>query len=146
MGWLDIVRYMIEKDKNLLEHKDQFKQTALIHAASKGHIEVVKYLVEQGADLTAATSSSWDEKFNGRTAFDWANLGGHNEVSQFLVKYEPIRMKRKDSYVVQDGSEKKQKYVLSPSSPLNTGGGSSGIMQNSQNLPGQIPKNNCLKK
>jgi ankyrin repeat protein len=48
---------------------------ALINSASNGHFEVVKYLVEQGADINV---------YNDR-AFRWSAKHGHLEVVNYLI-------------------------------------------------------------
>ena len=47
---------------------------ALIWASVNGHLEVVKFLVEQGADVTA----------NNNRALKWASEKGHLEIVNFL--------------------------------------------------------------
>ena len=65
-GWMPTIRYLIEElgaDVNLRDHQGY---TALHNAASRGDTEMVRYLVEQGADLSAVSRS-------GQTAADMAN-------------------------------------------------------------------------
>ena len=45
-------------------------------ASRKGHLDIVRYLVEQGADVTAENNE----------AVHWASLNGHTEVVQYLVE------------------------------------------------------------
>ena len=54
--------------------------TALHSAASEGHLEVVKYLVEQGADINATTSRY------GWTVLHYAATWGQLAVVRYLVE------------------------------------------------------------
>ena len=60
-----ILRYRINIDK------------LLIKASSNGHLEIVKYLHENGADITAQNNY----------AIKYANLNGHLEIVKYLYKY-----------------------------------------------------------
>ncbi len=51
--------------------------TPLIWAAAAGHLEIVKFLVENGANLHAQTC-------DGYTPLHYANANGHWEVAKFL--------------------------------------------------------------
>ena len=51
--------------------------TPLHYAAANGHLEVVKYLVEKGADVKRANE-------NGLTAEEWARQKGHLDVVEYL--------------------------------------------------------------
>ena len=47
---MGIVKYLIEQGVNV-NKENKYRETALIEAASGGHLEVLKYLVEHGADI-----------------------------------------------------------------------------------------------
>jgi ankyrin repeat protein len=51
--------------------------TALMAASEYGHREIVKLLIEAGADVNAA---DW----YGRTALGWALRGGHTDIVNLL--------------------------------------------------------------
>lgn len=53
--------------------------TPLITACRRGHLEIVKKLIDKGADLTITND------FNG-TALEVASFGGHYEVVKFLIE------------------------------------------------------------
>jgi ankyrin repeat protein len=53
-------------------------------AAARGHVEVVKALLESGAELNARTRK-------GRTAIDIATQEGHNDITALLRETaEPV--------------------------------------------------------
>jgi len=65
-GMLAAVKYLIEElgaDVNAFDHEGN---TALHHAAARGDVEMIQYLVSKGADVTAVTRE-------GRTTADMAN-------------------------------------------------------------------------
>ena len=75
--------------------------TALMHAAGGGHLEVVKYLIEQGAkpllrNTRCAGELAGIEPDERRTACEdqdalmWAAWGGHLDVVQFLAEKMPF--------------------------------------------------------
>lgn len=59
---------------------NQYGATALTYAASKGHLDVVKLLVERGADVNAA------DTFYSSTPAGWAAYDGHVETVRFLYE------------------------------------------------------------
>ncbi len=66
-------------DINLLDY--EYGQTALMISSRAGNLDIVKYLVEQGADLNILAESEW-----GWTALIEASFGGHIEVVKILVE------------------------------------------------------------
>ena len=54
--------------------------TALMMASEGGRLEVVRLLVERGANVNAARKS------DGCTAMMWASEKGHLEIAQLLVE------------------------------------------------------------
>jgi outer membrane protein assembly factor BamB len=59
----------------------RYGQTPLYFAAEKGHLAVVKRLVERGANVNA------EDSFFGATALGIALQGGHNEVARYLLAH-----------------------------------------------------------
>ncbi|PKI61665.1 hypothetical protein CRG98_017889 [Punica granatum] len=69
---------------------DATNTTALHTAASQGHIEVVKLLLEAGSGLATIAKS------NGKTALHSAARNGHLEVIKMLLEKEPSIVTRTD--------------------------------------------------
>jgi ankyrin repeat protein len=76
----DAIRLMAELGFDLNELK---RTTALHHAASAGHLEMAKLLIELGADPLIR-----DTEFNARP-IGWARYGEQSEVAEFLQQFEP---------------------------------------------------------
>eukprot|EP01041_Mallomonas_annulata_P003566 gene3566-7092_t len=78
-GDLGQVKRILQKDSKLLHARDRNHWQPLHEAARSGHVEVVKFLVKEGADLSARTSQ-------GGTALWWARrlLESGDEVITFL--------------------------------------------------------------
>ena len=62
-----------------MDERDEHGVTALLWAALKGHVEVIKVLAELGADKDAKNA-------HGATALFWAALNGHMEAIRVLVE------------------------------------------------------------
>ena len=52
-GWLPTVRYLVEEAGADVNSRDVDGYTAVHHAAARGDNELILYLVEHGADVTA---------------------------------------------------------------------------------------------
>jgi ankyrin repeat protein len=74
-GWLPSVKYLIEELGVPVDQRDFNGYTALHHAASRGDNDLVRYLVEQGADVKALSRA-------GQTTADMAN-GPVSRVSPY---------------------------------------------------------------
>ena len=69
-GNLDEVRRLIEEDGTPVDAGDRYDATPLMKAAEQGHLEVVEYLIESGADIDHR------EVFFNTSAFDLATWRG----------------------------------------------------------------------
>jgi ankyrin repeat protein len=65
-GWLPAVRYLVEELGADVNARDLNGYTPVHHAAARGDNELIRYLVEHGADVTAVSRS-------GQTTADMAN-------------------------------------------------------------------------
>ena len=79
-GEVDLLHEEIKKKKDIVNAKDSNGWTPLHEGARGGHLEVVKLLIENGADVSARTGE------DGGTALWWAKQthGDDNEVVKFL--------------------------------------------------------------
>ena len=68
-GWLPTVQYLVGELGADVNARDQNGYTAVHHAAARGDVEVIKYLVEHGADVTLLSRS-------GQSTADMANSPG----------------------------------------------------------------------
>ena len=65
-GWLEATRYLVEELGADVNARDYNGYTPLHHAASRGDVELIMYLVSKGADVTAVSR-------RGQTTADMAN-------------------------------------------------------------------------
>ena len=75
------VKFLLDNkaETNITDNVEHF--TALMFAASEGQFEVVKLLIEYGADPTL-------KDIDGDTAEDFAQQNNHEEVAQYLSNYK----------------------------------------------------------
>jgi ankyrin repeat protein len=62
-----------------IDNQNENGDTALIRASSRGHTEVVKFLIKEGADVNT-------KDIFGNTALTLASLGGYIEVVKLLLE------------------------------------------------------------
>ncbi len=65
-GWLEAVKFLVGEAGADVNQRDPHGYTAVHHAASRGDNEMIRYLVEHGADVTVVSRS-------GQTTADMAN-------------------------------------------------------------------------
>jgi ankyrin repeat protein len=81
-GDLDRVKAEIDSGKDV-NSKDIAGQTALMYASEQGRLEVVKYLVENGADVNAQSGG------HGRgTALIYASAANRITVMEYLLEHD----------------------------------------------------------
>ena len=76
-GDLNGVKLALENGANINQRSGDYNSTPLMEASYYGHLEVVKFLVEKGADITAADD-------DGDTVFFYAQWGEHYPVIDYL--------------------------------------------------------------
>ena len=79
-GHLQILEYLIEKQKADVNMKGFLEKTPLHYACEKGDLEVTKYLVSKKADLNAK------DIYNEYTPLHCASLYGHGKIVKFLLE------------------------------------------------------------
>ncbi|CAL8100802.1 unnamed protein product [Calicophoron daubneyi] len=79
-GHIDVARCLIKHGADINTHSTEFKESALTLASYKGHTEMVRFLLEAGADHEHRT----DEM---HTALMEAAMEGHVEVARLLLAH-----------------------------------------------------------
>ncbi|CAL1532640.1 unnamed protein product [Lymnaea stagnalis] len=77
-GHVEVARILLEHGAGINTHSNEFKESALTLACYKGHLDMVKFLLEAGADQEHKT----DEM---HTALMEASMDGHVEVARLLL-------------------------------------------------------------
>ncbi|XP_072480456.1 ankyrin repeat domain-containing protein 17 isoform X6 [Notamacropus eugenii] len=77
-GHVQVARLLLENGAGINTHSNEFKESALTLACYKGHLEMVRFLLEAGADQEHKT----DEM---HTALMEACMDGHVEVARLLL-------------------------------------------------------------
>ncbi|EGC32373.1 hypothetical protein DICPUDRAFT_155651 [Dictyostelium purpureum] len=80
----------LEKDKSKINEKDKEGRTPLTYACDRGIYEIVKILVENGADINHQDSE-------GMTPLHYSTLCNHVEICKFLLTQEKINRSLKDN-------------------------------------------------
>lgn len=117
-GDLEAVKAFIEKDPGQIAALNASRSTPLIVAASAGHVPVISFLLEKGADVQAV--NKW-----GRTALHYAVSGDHLKAVKLLIEkgadinghkdspYTPLHM------AARNGSEEMVDLLLSKGADVN---------------------------
>ena len=81
LGHIEIVKNLTEVCKKCEYDYKENSLPALLESAKNGEFEIMKYLVEQGADVKANEAFEHSD-----SAIQLAAMNGHKESSVFLVK------------------------------------------------------------
>jgi hypothetical protein len=79
---VDSVRAILDEDATLVRQRDEFGHTALIWAASQGHVGIVGLLLARGPDVNAVASDG-----TSMTALMTAACRGHLDVVNLLLEH-----------------------------------------------------------
>lgn len=85
-GQLAVVQLLLAHDPQLLDLPGGGENTALMVAAGWGHAEVVRVLLERGADARKRLA-------DGRHALDWAAHRGHPAAVEQLLTHDPLLLR-----------------------------------------------------
>ena len=77
-GNLDAVKKILEQDPSLVNQDDQYEWRPIFHAGLRRHYDVVKYLIDSGADLAA---------HDGYAIHYAGEVPGNKEVVSLLIAY-----------------------------------------------------------
>jgi ankyrin repeat protein len=84
---VNTVKILFTRTNEKCTTDDQYRDTPLIYAAARGHVEVVRGLLEGGANIEKANANQW-------TALHAAAWKGHLEVCRLLLdlgaKVDPV--------------------------------------------------------
>lgn len=86
--------------------KTHYGATALSYACDKGHVEVVRLLIERGADVNVK------DTFYGEVPLGWALSHGHAQVVKLLLDKGAAGIERALTSGVQDGNAEIVKIAL----------------------------------
>lgn len=78
-GRLDKIKELLEQDPHLINAVDKDMYTPLHRACYGDHFEVVKYLIEKGANIAAETDLKWQPL---HSCVQW----NHVECAAYLIQ------------------------------------------------------------
>src|SRR5262245_28972362 len=96
-GDIAVVKAFLEKGVNV-NSKTRYGATALSYACDKGHAELVRLLIERGADVNVK------DTFYGEVPLGWALSHGHAQIVKLLLEKGAAGIERALMAGVQDGN------------------------------------------
>jgi len=98
---LACLELLYTKDRNLNQEMNK-DWTPLTFAANQGKLDVVKWMVNNGADVNLPAPS-------GSTAIFWASFSNSNEIVRFLIKNggDPCWVEKSDDFNPREIADKK---------------------------------------
>ena len=94
-GNLELLKILLEEESIEIDKKNLYGQTALFGACDGGHVNVVRMLLDAGADMSLEDDDGW-------TALHAACFEGHDDVSKMLALEKKVPML--DVFEESDGS------------------------------------------
>lgn len=90
----DVQAIIIDPGTIESKNKARFGRTALLMAADKGHLQVVKLLLDNNADIEAVDNSGWN-------ALHLAAFAGHGDVAAYLIDHvKELKIPRPEGVVI----------------------------------------------
>lgn len=80
---INLVTHMLSNTETDIEKVDNAGNTALLHAAKNGHLEIIKLLLKNGADFNKTN-------LQGETALTLSKQNEHQEIVQILSKFSEV--------------------------------------------------------
>lgn len=106
-GDLSSVTELMSFDKSQANKEDPTGWTPLHYAAAGNHVEIAKFLIENGADINLKTAT------DGKSALHWGAFHGHLPVVELLIsKGANINDKDDDGYTPLDIAKQTEKRNL----------------------------------
>ncbi|MDF1826922.1 MAG: ankyrin repeat domain-containing protein [Legionellaceae bacterium] len=106
LGQLRLVKKLLEDEPLLVHTIDAFNQTPLVWAAAKGHHDIVKLLIDHGADINQTThlpSTTQSQQTNYfSTPLDWAIQGRHIATVEVLFVAGAVSHHHHDIEILND--------------------------------------------
>lgn len=101
------VKELMSYDKSQANRVDTTGWTPLHYAAAGNHVEIVKFMIENGADINLKTTT------DGKDALHWAAFHGHLPVVELLVSMgAKINEKDDDGYTALEIAKQTEKRNL----------------------------------
>ena len=88
-GQLNVVKYFVEELKVDVDQEEEDDANPLHWAAAEGHVDVIEYLIEAGADKNK-------KDYNAGTPLQWAAIEGQLEVVKYFVEKLKVDVNQKN--------------------------------------------------
>ncbi|KAL4218676.1 Serine/threonine-protein kinase tnni3k [Mactra antiquata] len=115
---LDMIKFLIDQPGVKINHQGKDGHTAFHSACYHGHIRVVQYLLEKGADINLVASvseqSGGSEKREDQTALMWAYEQGHDAIVTLVKHHKRPHDESAHGDYAQPGGEGSYVSVPSP--------------------------------
>lgn len=103
-GHAPMVKYICEQEQESIFLKDNYGQTALILAASRGKKDVVDALITRGSDINAQSIVPTNPSRN-RSVLNWARAGNHHSCVRLILDAKLSKAKKEYSLASNDNAK-----------------------------------------